>query len=68
MSRTISDLKLINKNLEEEKSSLLTTIRLIQSDYSQSSTKLREREVAKEKPATWKVSKPVLMGGGGVLD
>ena len=57
MSRTISDLKLINKNLEEEKSSLLTTIRLIQSDYSQSSTKLREREVEKEKPATWKVSK-----------
>ena len=57
MSRTISDLKLINKNLEEEKSSLLTTIRLIQSDYSQSNTKLRESEVEKEKPATWKVSK-----------
>ena len=57
MSRTISDLKLINKELGEEKSSLLTTIRLIQNDYSQSSTKLREREVEKEKPATWKASK-----------
>ena len=52
MSRTISDLKLINKNVEEEKSRLLTTIRLLQSNYSQSSTKLREREVEKEKPAT----------------
>ena len=58
MSRTISDLKLINKNLEEKKSSLLTTIRRIQSDHSQSSTKLKEREVEQEKPATWKVSKP----------
>ena len=50
MSRTISHLKLTNKNLEEEKSSLMTAIRLVQNDYSQLSIKMSEREVEKASP------------------
>ena len=48
MSHTISDLQSTNRNLEDEKSSLLTAIRLIQSDYSQSGIKATVREVENE--------------------
>ena len=57
MSCTISDLKSTNRNLEDEKSSLLTAIRLKQSDYSQLGIKAAVREVENECPPTWKVSK-----------
>jgi chromosome segregation ATPase len=57
MSCTISDLKSTNRNLEDEKSSLLTAIRLIQSDYSQLGIKAAVIEVENEDPATWKASK-----------
>ena len=57
MSHTISDLQSSNRNLEDEKSSLLTVIRLIQSDYSQSGINATVREVENEGPCTWKVSK-----------
>ena len=39
MSHIISDLKMANKNLESEKSSLLTALKLIQNDYQQTCTK-----------------------------
>ena len=39
MSHIRSDLKIANKNLESEKSSLLTALRLIQNDYQQTCTK-----------------------------
>ena len=39
MSHIISDLKMANKNLESEKSSLLTALQLIQNDYQQTCTK-----------------------------
>jgi hypothetical protein len=57
MSCTISDLKSTNRNLEDEKSSLLTAIRLIKSDYSKLGIKAAVREVENEGPATWKVPK-----------
>ncbi len=39
MSHIISDLKMANKNLESEKSSLLSALKLIQNDYQQTCTK-----------------------------
>ena len=39
MSHIISDLKMANKNLEKEKSSLLTAFKLLQNDYQQTCTK-----------------------------
>ncbi|CAB4003712.1 Hypothetical predicted protein [Paramuricea clavata] len=39
MSHIISDLKMANKNLESEKSSLLTALKLIQNDHQQTCTK-----------------------------
>ncbi len=39
MSHIISDLKMANKNLESEKSSLLTALKLMQNDYQQTCTK-----------------------------
>ena len=39
LSYTISDLKLANKNLESEKASLLTALKLIQDDYTQMTNK-----------------------------
>ncbi|CAB4045112.1 Hypothetical predicted protein, partial [Paramuricea clavata] len=39
MSHIISDLKMANKNLESEKSSLLTALKLIQNDHQQRCTK-----------------------------
>ena len=39
MSHIISDLKMTNKNLESERSSLLTALKLIQNDYQQTCTK-----------------------------
>ena len=35
MKHTIADISSINKNLENEKSSLLTALQLIQNDYNQ---------------------------------
>ena len=35
MKNTIADLSLTNKNLKNEKSSLLTTLQLVQTDYNQ---------------------------------
>ena len=52
MSCTISDLKSTNRNPEDEKSSLLTAIRLIKSDYCQLGIKAAVREVENEGPAT----------------
>ena len=45
MSHIISDLKIANKNLESEKSSLLTALKLIQNDYQQTCTKTFENIV-----------------------
>ena len=39
LSHTISDLRLANKNLESEKGSLLSALKLIQDDYTQSTNK-----------------------------
>ena len=39
LSHTISDLRLANKNLESEKASLLTALKLIQDDYTQMTNK-----------------------------
>ena len=39
LSHTISDLRLANKNLESEKASLLTALKLIQDDYAQMTNK-----------------------------
>ena len=50
-------MQLTNRNLEDEKSSLLTAIRLIQSDYSQLGIKAAVKEVENEGPATWEVLK-----------
>ena len=44
MTYTITELSLSNKNLENEKSSLLTALQLIQNDYNQSSIKSNTTE------------------------
>ena len=44
MSHVIAELRLSNKNLENEKSSLLTAIQLIQNDYIQCSRKINTTE------------------------
>jgi hypothetical protein len=44
MTYTISELSLSNKNLENEKSSLLTALQLMQNDYNQSSIKSNTTE------------------------
>ena len=57
MSHTILDLQSTNRNLEDEKSSLLTAISLIQSDYSQSDIKATVSDAKNEGLHTWKVLK-----------
>ena len=44
MTYTITELSLSNKNLENEKSSLLTALQLMQNDYNQSSIKSNTTE------------------------
>jgi hypothetical protein len=46
MQQTISQLSETNKQLEEEKSSLVTAIKIIQSDFNQQAT--RKRKAAKQ--------------------
>lgn len=48
MKHTIADISLINKNFENEKSSLLTALQLIQNDYNQVNS--REDNLGIKKP------------------
>ena len=60
MRQTISQLSQTNKQLEEEKSSLVTAVKIIQNEFNQLSGKKASSEVGEE-PATASVHVVVIM-------